>query len=295
MTRPHSAFAVAIPVSNEAQNIVPLLERVSAAHPARILVVSDGSTDGTDALVREFAARSPIPVALESSPERRGKADAVNRIVAAMPDQPVIAMISGDAMPDPGCIDRLVAAFADETVGVAAGRPVPHGPSGVPAVEVSRLLWALHHRIALASPKSTEITVFRNVFPGIDPDARTDEAAIEAAVTSRGYRVVYVPDALIRTNCPLTLRDYVKQRTRVTLGHLMLARDGYDVGTLSWTGRVRALAEVWREEGVRPTTLALGVVLEAGIYLMAWLRLRFGPRPRGKWARIDSTKRAFDR
>jgi hypothetical protein len=164
----------------------------------------------------------------------------------------------------------------------------------VPAVEVSRLLWALHHRIALASPKSTEITVFRNVFSRIDPDSRTDEAAIEAAVTSRGYRVVYIPDALILTNCPLTLRDYAKQRTSVTLGHLTLAHEGYDVGTLSWRQRFRALGDVWRDEGVELATLVRAVLLECGIYATAWLRFRVGPRPRGIWSRSDSTKRSFD-
>lgn len=294
MAEKRLAFAVAIPVSNEAQNIVPLLERVAAAGPVQVLVVSDGSTDGTDELVRAFAARSPVPVRLEATAERRGKADAVNRIVAAMPNVDIIAMVSGDTMPEEGCIERLVAAFADATVGVAAGRPVPRGPEGVPAVDVSRLLWALHHRIALGSPKSTEITVFRNVVPGIDPDSRTDEAAIEAAVTSRGYRVVYVPEALIGTNCPLTLREYVKQRTSVTLGHLMLAREGYDVGTLSWRQRFRALGDVWHDEGVEVATLARAVLLESVVYGLAWLRLRVGPRPRGVWSRSESTKRAFD-
>jgi cellulose synthase/poly-beta-1,6-N-acetylglucosamine synthase-like glycosyltransferase len=288
-------FAVAIPVSNEAQNIIPLLERVVSARPARVLVVSDGSTDDTDALVRSFAARSVVPVALMTSPDRRGKADAVNRIIAALPDVVVIAMISGDAMPAEGCVERLVAAFRDPSVGVAAGRPVPEGPEGVPAVDVSRLLWALHHRIALASPKSTEITVFRNVLPGIDPASRTDEAAIEAGVASRGYRVVYVPDALIRTNCPLSLRDYVRQRTSVTMGHLSVARDGYGVGTLSWRQRFRALGDVWREEGVKLSTLARAVVLESGIYGAAWFRLHFGPRINGIWTRQESTKRPFER
>ena len=294
MTENRLRFAVASPGSNGAQNIVALLERVADARPVRILVVSDGSTDGTDALVRDVAGRSPVPVVLEARAERRGKADAVNRIVAAMTDIDVIAMVSGDAMPAEGCIERLIAAFADETVGVAAGRPVPRGPEGVPAVEVSRLLWALHHRIALESPKSTEITVFRNVFPGIDPDSRTDEAAIEAAVTSRGFRVVYVPEALILTNCPLTLREYVKQRTSVTLGHLKLAHEGYDVGTLSWRQRFRALQEVWQEGGVKLGTLMRAVPLECGIFAMAWLRLRLGPRTGGIWSQSASTKRSFD-
>ena len=293
MAESYLGFAVAIPVSNEAQNIVALLERAAASRPARILVVSDGSTDDTDTLVRSFAARSPVPIDLATSPVRRGKADAVNRIIGALSGIDVIVMISGDAMPDERCIERLVAAFDDETVGVAAGRPMPQGPEGVPAVEVSRLLWAVHHRIAQANPKSTEITAFRNVFPSIDPTARADEAAIEAAVTRRGYRVVYKPDALILTNCPLSLREYVRQRTRVTLGHLALAREGYSVGTLSWGQRVRAVGDVWREEGVKLSTLVRAALLEAGIYGAAWLRLQFG-RPSGLWERSDSTKRSFE-
>jgi poly-beta-1,6-N-acetyl-D-glucosamine synthase len=288
-------FAVAIPVSNEAQNIVALLERVSLARPDRVLVVSDGSTDDTDALVGAFAARSDIPVQLQTRPVRRGKADAVNRIIAALPDAEVIVMISGDAMPAEGCIERLVEAFQDPGVGVAAGRPVPEGPGHLPAVAITRLLWALHHRIALEHPKSTEITVFRNVLPGIDPESRADEAAIEAGLRARGYRIVYLPEAVIRTNSPLSLRDYAKQRTSVTLGHLVVSRQGYDVGTLSWRQRLRALLTVWREEDVRLSTIVCAVGLETGIYAAAWSRLHFGPALHGMWSRSDSTKRAFDR
>jgi biofilm PGA synthesis N-glycosyltransferase PgaC len=288
-------FAVAIPVSNEAQNIGALLERVVDARPERVLVVSDGSTDDTDALVQAFAAHSDIPVHLQTNPVRRGKADAVNRIIAALPDVEIIAMVSGDAMPQEGCIERLVAAFHDSTVGVAAGRPVPEGPGDLPAVAITRLLWALHHRIALEHPKSTEITVFRNVLARIDPHSRADEAAIEAGVMARGLRVVYVPEALIRTNSPLSLRDYAKQRTSVTIGHLMVARQGYGVGTLSWRQRFRALRDVWRQDKVRLSTVVYAVGLEACIYVAAWSRLRFGPALDGMWSRSNSTKRTFER
>ncbi len=286
-------FAVAIPVNDEAQNIVALLQRVVTTGAVRVLVVSDGSTDGTNALVERFAEQSPVPVILQATSERPGKADAVNRILTATADVDLVAMVSGDAMPDLGCIERLVAAFDDPTVGVAAGRPLPQGPPGLPVVEVSRLLWSLHHRIARTSPKSTEITVFRNVLSRIDPNSLTDEAAIEAAVTARGYRVVYVPEATILTNVPLTVRDYMDQRTRVTLGHLMLAREGYGVGTLSMRQRFRALRQVWDEEGVAPRTLVLATALEVGVYAIALWRLHFRPRPSGVWSPSGSTKRAF--
>jgi cellulose synthase/poly-beta-1,6-N-acetylglucosamine synthase-like glycosyltransferase len=288
------SFGIAIPVSNEAQNIERLLERAAASGPARILVVSDGSRDGTDALVRAAAASSSVPITLLTQSERRGKADAVNRILSAMADLGIVVMISGDALPAPGCIERLVAAFDDPAAGVAAARPVPEGPSGNPAVAVSRLLWSLHHRIALAKPKSAEITAFRNVLDRIDPAARADEAAIEAAVAARGFHVVYVPEAVVHTHSPLTLRDYVRQRTRVTVGHLSLANQyGYRVGTLSWRHRLGAIRDVRRDEGVRAVTLGLAALLEAAVYSAAWIRMRFAPPRGGAWARIQTTKRTF--
>lgn len=294
MAAPRARFGIAIPVTNEAQNIERLLARAAAACPARILVVSDASRDGTDEIVRAFAAHAAVEVTLVSRPERRGKADAVNHIASAMADLPIVVMISGDALPEEGCIERLVDALEDPSVGVAAGRPRPEGPRGNRAVEISRLLWALHHRIALVQPKSTEITAFRNVFGRIDPRTRTDEAAIEQALAARGLRIVYVPEAIVLTQCPLTLGDYVAQRTRVTLGHLLLARDtGYAMGTLSWRRRFAALRDVWREEGVRVPTLALAVLLEARVYATARLRATLAPPPDGAWERSETTKRGF--
>ena len=73
--------SIVIPAYNEELRITPTLEgmhRFLAAHPLRweIVVVDDGSTDGTVALVERLAARIPHLRVIASKPNR-GKGHAV--------------------------------------------------------------------------------------------------------------------------------------------------------------------------------------------------------------------------
>ena len=66
---PH--VSVVLPTFNEAGNIVPLIERVTAALegvPHEILVMDDRSPDGTAALAREAAVKYPHTQVIERHP-----------------------------------------------------------------------------------------------------------------------------------------------------------------------------------------------------------------------------------
>lgn len=289
-----------MPCYNEAQNIRRLLDQLCetwprGGGPARVVVVSDASTDGTDEIVAQVARRAPIDIELIVSSERRGKSAAVNRIIEQLDDVDVIVLISADVLPVGDCLARLLAPFERDDVGVAGGRPVAEGPADNAAVRVSQLLWELHHHIALHQPKSTEITAFRNLHQRIDEASLVDEAEIERSVTQASYRVVYVPEARIRTMSPLTLRDYVRQRVRVTVGHLALAHDkGYRVGTLSMRARLAALRSVRQAGRLRLDTLLLAAALESAVYGVAQVVRRMGKMPPRTWSRIESAKRPLE-
>ncbi|OLC72606.1 MAG: hypothetical protein AUH78_15790 [Gemmatimonadetes bacterium 13_1_40CM_4_69_8] len=117
-------ISITIPVHNEAENIAGALEWVLAVdYPAerrQILVVSDASTDGTDAIVAGFAA---CGVQLQRLGERRGKTAAEN---AASPYLTGDIIINTDASVrvHPRAVKLLVAAFDDLAVGVASARDV---------------------------------------------------------------------------------------------------------------------------------------------------------------------------
>src|SRR6266566_3734755 len=117
---PH--ISIAIPVYNEAAVIADTLERILALdYPSdrrQVLVVSDGSTDGTDEIVLQFAPRG---VELLRLPQRRGKTAAENAARSCLTGE-IIINTDASVRIDGAAVKHLVAAFHDPTVGVASGR-----------------------------------------------------------------------------------------------------------------------------------------------------------------------------
>ena len=83
----------------------------------RVVVVSDGSTDRTDAIVRAFEPRG---VELFRVDPRRGKSVARNMAVEAAAGD-VLVMSDANAMYEPDAVRKLMRHFADPSVGAVCG------------------------------------------------------------------------------------------------------------------------------------------------------------------------------
>ncbi|HQR67378.1 MAG TPA: glycosyltransferase [Thermoanaerobaculia bacterium] len=227
-----------ITACNEERTIGPLLDALLAARPAgspieKIIVVSSACRDGTDGIVREFAARDSR-VTLIAEPVRRGKAAAINTFLAARPRETDVTVIaSADVLPFPGATESIVAAFADPAAGMAGGRPVPQNEGRSLTDRMAQLMWDLHDRMARRSPKLGELVAFRSsLVSAIDEESPVDESSLEAAIRAKGARLVYVPEARIANRGPATMREWMSQRRRIAFGHLWLKRrTGYSVST----------------------------------------------------------------
>ncbi|MDZ7697215.1 MAG: glycosyltransferase family 2 protein [Deltaproteobacteria bacterium] len=139
---------------------------------------------------------------------------------------------SADTVPEAGAIDKLVAPLAVPNVGMTGGRPVPVNTPDTFMGYSAHLMWSLHHLIALRSPKLGELIAFRNIIPKIPEDTAVDEASIEALITQAGYKLHYVPDAVVRNKGPDSIKDFLRQRRRISAGHQYLAaKQGYRVST----------------------------------------------------------------
>jgi cellulose synthase/poly-beta-1,6-N-acetylglucosamine synthase-like glycosyltransferase len=115
---------IVVVVHNEAAGIRAKLESCTAQrYPAdrlRILVVSDGSTDGTGEAVRAFG---DARVDWLHSDVRRGKAACVNDALAASV-APIVVLTDARQALHPDAVRHLVSNFADPTVGAASGELV---------------------------------------------------------------------------------------------------------------------------------------------------------------------------
>lgn len=117
-------ISITLPAYNAEKTLRPVLDGlVGLDYPAalrQIVVVSDGSTDGTDALVREYADRG---VELLRHTPRVGKTEVENFAMRALTGEIVVNTDASVAL-KPDAVWRLVAALADPRVGVSSGRDI---------------------------------------------------------------------------------------------------------------------------------------------------------------------------
>lgn len=117
-------ISITLPAYNAEQTLRPVLDSlVAVAYPRelrQIVVVSDGSTDGTDALVRSYAAEGVELLRVEG---RLGKTEVENRAMAALTGD-IIVNTDASVTMHPDAVRFLVAALGDPEVGVASARDI---------------------------------------------------------------------------------------------------------------------------------------------------------------------------
>lgn len=265
-------IAAGITTCNEERTIGPLLERLLPSPGIiSLTVVSSACRDRTDEIVKDFAARDSR-VRLISEPERRGKSAAVNTFLSHRPACDLTLLSSGDVLPAEGTVEAIAGAFADPQTGMAGGRPSPVNDPGTLTGAMAHLLWNLHHRIALETPKLGELVVFRSALvEHIPAESPVDEASIEAAVRQAGYALRYVPEAAVYNRGPSTPGEWLAQRRRIAYGHRWLARrEGYHVSTANGSSIARALG---REIAAHPGQAGAALTI-VGLEILARLLAR---------------------
>ncbi len=235
--------SIGIMAYNEEANIGQLLDallrqNLSVCSIKEIFIVASGCVDRTKSIVRDYL-RLDKRIKLIVQNKREGKASAINLFLSkAVGD--VFILESGDTIPRTDAIEKLVAPFLKPEVGMTGGHPVPVNNDDTFMGFTVNLLWKLHHRICLEHPKMGELVAFRNMVKEIPNDTAVDEANIEAIITSAGYKLKYIKDAVVYNKGPENIKDFLKQRWRIATGHLYLSHtQGYSVSTTSWRNILR--------------------------------------------------------
>ncbi|XWN29666.1 MAG: glycosyltransferase family 2 protein [Devosia sp.] len=121
-TESRPLYSIIIPARDEAGAIAALIEELSQCalpRPFEIIVVDDGSADGTGDVVRALA--NPL-VRLVRHDRSAGKSRAI-RTGAEVALAPILLTVDGDGQNDPQYLPALVAPFATEpTVALVAGQ-----------------------------------------------------------------------------------------------------------------------------------------------------------------------------
>ncbi len=126
------SVTVIVPAYNEeaviARRLENLLELDYPAEQLSVVVASDASSDRTDAIVEEFAARDPR-IRLSRFP-RSGKLPMLNRTVAALQSE-IVAFTDANTVWAPDALRKLAANFADDDVAYVTGKLTLQSADGI--------------------------------------------------------------------------------------------------------------------------------------------------------------------
>ncbi len=225
--------SVVIPAHNEERVIVGTVRSILADGYAslEVVIVDDGSTDGTLELLRlAFAGDARVRVHAEA---KAGKAAALNTAVALARHDILIA-VDADTTLRPGTIEKLARHFADARVGAVSGnaRVGNHGAwltrfqsiEYVCAFNLERRALDVLNAITVV-PGAVGAWRKEHVLRvgGFTDDTLAEDTDLTLAIRTLGYRIRYEADAVAYTEVPRDVTAFAKQRFRWLFGTLQAA------------------------------------------------------------------------
>jgi cellulose synthase/poly-beta-1,6-N-acetylglucosamine synthase-like glycosyltransferase len=215
---------VLVPAYNEAESISETIAHLLGQDYPRgklqILVVSDGSTDGTDEIVRGFANRG---IELLRQENRGGKALALNAAVRVAQGE-ILVFCDANARFEPDAVRQLVQNFADPTVGYVTGQLRLVSASGSLSgagnnayVRFENAIRTVETRVGSIIGVNGGIDATRRELYSDIPGELITDFVLPLRIIARGHRVVYDPQARSTEVANAELRSEFRMRVRVAL------------------------------------------------------------------------------
>ncbi|WP_084224297.1 bifunctional polysaccharide deacetylase/glycosyltransferase family 2 protein [Kitasatospora cheerisanensis] len=218
---------VLVPAYNERECIANTLNSLAASdYPIEVIVIDDGSTDGTADIVEEMN----LPFVRLIRKVNGGKPSALNAGVAAA-SYDIVVMMDGDTVFEPSTVRELVQPFADPKIGAVAGN------AKVGNRETLIGAWQ-HIEYILGHNLDRRMYDVLNVIPtipgavgafrkealrrvgGMSDDTLAEDTDITMAVLCAGWRIVYAERARAWTEAPASLQQLWSQRYRWSYGSM---------------------------------------------------------------------------
>ncbi len=205
-----------------------LLELDYPADRLEIVVASDGSTDGTDAIVEGIAEREPR-VRLLRCP-REGKVAAQHRSVSETASD-VLAFTDANTEWKPDALRLLVSNLADPEVGYVCGQLRLESPDGA---NLEGVYWRYEMWVRAQESACSSITAGNGAIYAVQRDAYVEDDpkfghdfGFPYLMEQAGLRAVYEPEAIAVEKPAAEPEDEYGRKVRTiarALGHILTGR-----------------------------------------------------------------------
>lgn len=250
--------SVVIAAYNEARVIRSTIDSVldtGYAGELELVVVDDGSTDDTAAIVEEMAAANPC---IRFHAQLNGGKSVALRTAVASAQHEILVFLDADTRFERGTIAALVGPLVEEDVGAVSGHAKVgnlrtfiarcQGLEYTCGFNLDRRAYTVWNCITVAPGAVSALR--RSALEaagGFSLDTLAEDTDLTLCLHRAGYRVSYAHDAVAWTEAPETFRTLAKQRFRWAFGTLQCLWKHADLifnpefGALGWF----ALPSVW--------------------------------------------------
>lgn len=300
------SVTVGIPVYNEELNIAQLIQMVlKQKAPSytleKIIIVSDGSTDRTEKIVKDLIPKYPV-LSLIADGERKSKCYRLNQLYDINQSDILITFDGDIALADDYVIEHMIDCFQnDENIALVAANDKPAQPSNIQ----QRIINAWYHiweNIRIHYKKGNNIynlhgnaTALRKKlaqeihYPiGIT----ADQDYLYLATVERHQEFMFAKNAIILFNTPEFFKEFFSQSARF----LTEKQDLYEIfGT--WINAEYYIPKIFQIKEILLTFIQepIFTVLAFMLYftLIAFMKNADPLQSKGMWQQAKSTKRPF--
>ncbi|MCU1304257.1 MAG: hypothetical protein JWQ87_4541 [Candidatus Sulfotelmatobacter sp.] len=231
---PQEPYAsIAMVVRNEERWLESKMENLLALdYPQslyQIVVVSDGSTDRTDVILRQYADNPRVTLLMNQLP--RGKAAGVNDAISLAAGEIVILTDARQKI-ESGAIRLLVENFADPQVGCVSGALMLGDPESGEALKGMGLYWRIEKKIRELESESGSVVgatgalyaVRKELLTPVPEGTILDDVYIPLQVARQKKRVVFEPRARVWDDPDLGAEREFARKVRTLSGNYQLVQ-----------------------------------------------------------------------
>lgn len=197
------------------------------ATKCQIVIVSDGSTDGTESILRNYAHDSRVQIMLNQLPG--GKAMGLNAALS-MVNGDIVIFTDARQEIEPGAIRRLLENFADPEVGAVSGELMLGDPANGETGRGMGLYWKIEKQVreleaaagSVVGATGALYAARRELIPQIPEETILDDVLIPMNVARQRFRVVFDERARAWDRPDLGTQREFNRKVRTLTGNYQL-------------------------------------------------------------------------
>jgi len=222
--------SVVIAAHNEEERISARIQNCLSLdyprHCLEVIIISDGSTDSTNEILRQYEDGVIRPVVL---PQRVGKALALNCGVETAKGE---ILVFADARQSfaPDAIRELVVDFADPQIGAVSGELVLSGSDCRPSEHTAGLYWQYEKWIRKTESRVDSVVgatgaiyaIRRKLFVPLPAGTILDDVMIPMRIAMAGHRVVFEKRAVAYDLPASSIEQEFQRKVRTLAGNFQI-------------------------------------------------------------------------